>query len=161
MKKRISTSNFHCVVGYILLLITVYLVIVELLMFLFVIFPDGSVSFDEFFVIGGINVISLLIVFLFNRTNCWFWVEDGYIKRKGFWLGFEKVIRINDIRRVETSYFGRGGEYLNLITEEEGSVNRASKNSYISFLNNRKNREFLSTFWNGPIDSDYSWKSKL
>ncbi len=162
MKKHISTSIFNCILGYILLLLTIFFIIIECLTILFLIFPDGETPTAEyFFIISGINLICIFLVFLFNRANYWIWIEDDSIKRKGFWFGFEKEIVIADIERVETFVHHSGGRFICLITDNKGIFVRSSREGYISFRYSKKNLKFLNTFWNGRVDGEYKWKSEL
>ena len=162
MKKHISTNVFYCIAAYVILLITTACVIMEIFaIYLFIVDYLDASSLESLFATGIFCLINIFLTVGFNRINCWVWVDDGYVKRKGFWFGFKKEVRISDIERVETYVYYRGGAFLQLITGESGNVIRTSKKSYISLKCTKKNFKFLKTFWNGNVDGNDFWKSRL
>ena len=99
-----------------------------------------------------------LLVMCLNRTACIIRVEDGIVKRKGLIRGFYKECRIDSIRTVKIHYSHREvgfGAFICLVDDrspEFAKFLRMRKDSYICFRKNKKNLEFLRTFWYGQIE---------
>ena len=101
-----------------------------------------------------------LMVWTLNRAACIVWVEDGKVKSKGLIWGFYKECPILSIRKVKIEYSlheagRRAQKFIYLVNdgaEEYKRFFRVRKYGYISFKKNKKNLEFLKTFWSGPIE---------
>jgi hypothetical protein len=99
-----------------------------------------------------------ILVMCLNRTACIIWLEDGIVKRKGLIRGFYKECCIDSIRKVKIHHSHREvgfGAFIYLADDrspEFAKFLRMRKDSYISFRKNKKNIEFLRTFWQGQIE---------
>ena len=104
-----------------------------------------------------LSMLCILVVCL-NRMACIIWVEDGIVKRKGLIRGFYKECRIDSIRTVKIHHSHREvgfGAFIYLVDDrapEFAKFLRMRKDSYICFRKNKKNLEFLRTFWSGEVE---------
>ena len=127
--------------------------------------PLGLVVFGEPQEIGmGLLLFGVLfgfgcfLLWFLNRAACVVCIEDGMIKRKGLIRGFYKECSVRAIKTVRTKYVYREvgfGTFIYLIddrTQPYKKFLRIRKDSYICFRKNKKNLEFLHTFWPGEVE---------
>lgn len=96
---------------------------------------------------------SALLVWDVNRMACIVCIQDGIIKRKGLFCGYYKECPVDSIRSVVTKSIWREGNFIYLVDDSAHEFNSTRKNSYIRFLNTKKNVEFLRSFWSGTIEN--------
>lgn len=103
--------------------------------------------------------MSFLGLWYMNRGACVVWVENGVVKSKGLICGFYKECPVSAIRRVKKVYVGRNqgarGTFIFLVTDRNCKYKKflnMRKDSYLCFGKNKKNIEFLRTFWSGEIE---------
>lgn len=152
VKKYISTNKFYIALSY-YLLITSFLII-----------TGSIIMICEENIDAVIPLVILMLFFgsvlwLCNRTSCWIWIENGYIKRRGLWFGFKQSVKINDIQSVKFLCVNHGSLFL--VDSNRRNFHFLSKKSYISFCITKNNLKFLSTFWNGNVDGYESWRSQI
>ena len=127
--------------------------------------PLGLAVFGEFQEIGARLLLfgvffglGCFLLWYLNRAACVVWVEDGIIKRKGLICGFYKECSVRTIQTVQIKYVRHEvgfGTFIYLIDDRTHPYKkflRIRKNSYICFRKNKKNLEFLHTFWSGTIE---------
>ena len=103
-------------------------------------------------------ILDFFLLWYLNRAACIVWLEDGMVKRKGLIWGFYKECSIRSIQTVKIKYVHREvgfGTFIYLVddrTQPYKKFFRIRNDSYICFRKNKKNLEFLHTFWLGSVE---------
>ncbi|MBQ7337928.1 MAG: hypothetical protein IJW40_05670 [Clostridia bacterium] len=98
------------------------------------------------------------LLWYLNRAACVVWIKDGMIKCKGLIYGFHKECAVRAIQTVQIKYVHREvgfGTFVYLVDDRAPSYQkffRIRKDSYICFRKNKKNLEFLRSFWSGEVE---------
>ena len=101
--------------------------------------------------------ISALAITVINRSCCRIWLEEGKIKRKGFFGGFYKECDVKDIKWVKEGYVRYMGRCIFLMDDSPHKFNYLRKDSYICFVKSKYSLEFLRNFWEWPLEEVREW----
>ncbi len=93
--------------------------------------------------------VALAVLFLWcaNRYGCLVWYEDGAIRRRGLFGGFERTVPVETIRAVETRVFLHTGTFYVLIDDSEKPYGYIYQNSSICFRRTKRSTAFVRSFW--------------
>lgn len=160
MKKQTEIPRTYRVLAYIMLVYFLLFAVLAVSAGIVLLAGGGKEGLPLIALTTGLFACVLAFtVLICNRLNCRVWVEDGFVKRKGFWFGFRKQVCIEDIALV--CAVNTRGCYLHLIHDSKGTFNRFSKKCYLSFAATRENLHFLATFWDGDVKGMEHWKELL
>lgn len=85
-----------------------------------------------------------LILFWLNRRACFIWIEDGYLKSRGWLFGFKKNLRRNDVVAIGIT---PNGKKIYVISPTMQQYMQGD----ILVSNNKSNAEKLKSFWKSDI----------
>lgn len=124
----------------------------------------GSIANPQEMPIAVSLIMAPITALLWWGTNhwcSWVWLEDGFVKRRGFLCGYKRQTSVKDIKCVKLERVIKSGNYLFLVDGEKGDFSAISGKSYIFLANTKRNRRFLATFWNGRVEGLANWKDKI
>ena len=94
-----------------------------------------------------IILFALLLLFYANKSYCWIYIEDEYIKRKGFFFGYKKEVKLSEIKDV-VLYKDR----FYIIENESEHNDPKDFQECIHFIkDDNEHYAFLESFWANPI----------
>lgn len=148
--KKIVSSKFWLIFGVIFIIALIAVIPLEIQ----TIASRFATTYD--IVMFGMCLLVTLIIavflFIINRLSCLVWYENGTLKRKGLFWGFEKEVKIEDIDRIEVTTLSRDATYFVFVDGNSRHGNeRIRKDSFICIQKTDKNRQFIRSFWNGRI----------
>lgn len=119
--------------------------------------PDAIAAGENFgaelFGFTAFGVIDSFFWWCANRYGCWVWYEDGTIKRRGLFGGFEREIPVDQIRSVVVQHFHKQGDFYILIDDSPLPLSYIRKDSSICFRRTKRTSVFVRSFWNGEIEN--------
>ena len=156
--KKIISSKLALFLGAYLMVICLFFAIVCL----GAAFSNNTPTNEKLICLFGF-IVFLAVTFLglwcMNRGACVVWVENGIVKSKGLIIGFHKECPLSSIRSVKIKSIihrrGFQGDFIFLVTDRTDDHKKfinTRKDSYLCFGKNKKNLEFLRTFWSGEIE---------
>ena len=117
---------------------------------------DGVLCADERLTVTSFSLILfiltaflVLLLYAVNRLGCRivYDFKSNAIYRTGFFAGYKYRLDVADIKEIAEVTFFRGGSFYVLFD----SADIKYKSSLVKIRKSKKNKEFISLFWNKPI----------
>ncbi|MBQ7353914.1 MAG: hypothetical protein IJW62_00175 [Clostridia bacterium] len=151
MTKIIASKRFLaiCLVLDLLFLIG----LIGSLFFLFGAIIEGAPIVPWAILNGGFALGLLSFLFCTNRLGCIVTVDGNCVKRKGFFCGFQKVCKIQEIQKILVVEVARMGRMIVWVDpNSRHGFDFIRLQSWICFEYNDQNIAFVKSFWQGEIE---------